>query len=473
MLIQPNPTAMCVACLRSRVDITDGIPKQSVLYCCKGCDRYLSPPSQWVACALESRELLAMCLKVRLKKKKGKGKKPHHQPPPSFLCVRARVQRLKGLNKLHLVDAGFIWTEPHSKRIKVRVAVQKDVSGAVLEQVFVVEYVVHSQMCDVCHRREAKDTWKAVVQVRQKVPHKKTFFWLEQLIIKHQAQANAVNIKTQPDGLDFYFAQRNEARRLCEFLACVCPQRMKTSERLISHDIHTNEFNFKFSFAVEIVPVCKDDVVVLPRDLARRLGHIAPLTLCTRVASSLHFLDPLTLQTAELRAELYWAAPFTALGSATRLTEFVVLDIEPVGGPPTATHGSHHAYGRYTLADATVARVRDFGSNDTVFVVRTHLGRVLQPGDNAWGFDVTTANTNNGHANDYDYGAVEVVLVKKSYSDRRRRRVRRAWKLRTLEKEDGDAGNFPEEDRDFELFKQDLEEDAELRATINLYHGAS
>jgi hypothetical protein len=52
--------------------------------------RYLQPPSEWVACALESRELLSLCLK-----------------------------KLKGLNKVKLVDAGFIWTEPHSKRIKV------------------------------------------------------------------------------------------------------------------------------------------------------------------------------------------------------------------------------------------------------------------------------------------------------------------------------------------------------------------
>lgn len=60
--------------------------------------RYLQPPSTWVSAALESHELLAICL-----------------------------NRLKGLNKVHLVDAGFIWTEPHSKRIKVKLTVQKEV----------------------------------------------------------------------------------------------------------------------------------------------------------------------------------------------------------------------------------------------------------------------------------------------------------------------------------------------------------
>ena len=52
--------------------------------------RYLNPPAYWVTCTLESRELMALCLK-----------------------------RLKNLSKMKLIDANFVWTEPHSKRIKV------------------------------------------------------------------------------------------------------------------------------------------------------------------------------------------------------------------------------------------------------------------------------------------------------------------------------------------------------------------
>ena len=59
--IAPNPANMCVSCLRAQVDITSGIPKQVVLHNCRGCNRYLRPP--WCACDLESRELLAICLK--------------------------------------------------------------------------------------------------------------------------------------------------------------------------------------------------------------------------------------------------------------------------------------------------------------------------------------------------------------------------------------------------------------------------
>jgi len=38
------------------------------------------------------------------------------------------------------VDAGFIWTEPHSRRLKLKLTIQAEVlNGAILQQTFVVE----------------------------------------------------------------------------------------------------------------------------------------------------------------------------------------------------------------------------------------------------------------------------------------------------------------------------------------------
>jgi len=65
---------------------------------CRNCERFLSPPQAWVQAKPESSELLAICLK-----------------------------RLKGLNKVRLKDAHFIWTEPHSKRLRVSLTIQKEV----------------------------------------------------------------------------------------------------------------------------------------------------------------------------------------------------------------------------------------------------------------------------------------------------------------------------------------------------------
>ena len=55
-------------------------------------------------------------------------------------------------------------------------------SGAILQQVFVVEYVVHHHMCEECHRREAQDFWRAVVQVRQKVSGDSTCILVEECV---------------------------------------------------------------------------------------------------------------------------------------------------------------------------------------------------------------------------------------------------------------------------------------------------
>ena len=80
---------------------------------CRGCDRYLQPPSSWIQAHLESRELLTL-LKLKA-----------------------------NLADVRLTDASFIWTEPHSKRIKIKLTVQKEIQeGAVLEQIIPIEFVV-------------------------------------------------------------------------------------------------------------------------------------------------------------------------------------------------------------------------------------------------------------------------------------------------------------------------------------------
>lgn len=66
-------------------------------------------------------------------------------------------------------------------------------------------------------------TTLASVQVRQKVPHKRTFLYLEQVILKHGAHSETVNIKEAPNGLDFYFSARNSAEKMVEFLHSIVP----------------------------------------------------------------------------------------------------------------------------------------------------------------------------------------------------------------------------------------------------------
>jgi nonsense-mediated mRNA decay protein 3 len=54
---------MCVNCIRSQVDITEGMQKQITILWCKECGRYLQPPKHWVRAEPESKELLTFCIK--------------------------------------------------------------------------------------------------------------------------------------------------------------------------------------------------------------------------------------------------------------------------------------------------------------------------------------------------------------------------------------------------------------------------
>ncbi len=85
MGIAPNPSNMCVSCIRSQVDITEPVQKKAAVMWCKECGRYLNPPRQWIVAQPESKELLTHCIK-----------------------------RLKGLNKVGCVTGSMEIASGHS-----------------------------------------------------------------------------------------------------------------------------------------------------------------------------------------------------------------------------------------------------------------------------------------------------------------------------------------------------------------------
>lgn len=432
--------AFCYDCVKLTHDVSEGIQREGVLLSCRDCERWLSPPSQWVTAALESRELLALCLR-----------------------------KLRGLNKVRIIDASFLWTEPHSKRIKVKITIQQEAyEGAIMQQTFEVEYVVAHQQCPDCAKSYTANVWRASVQVRQKVTHKRTFLYLEQLMLKHSAHKDTINIKEVKDGLDFYFSQRNQAEKFVDFLTSVAPVRVKKSQELISMDIHTSSKSYKFTYSCELVPICKDDLVALPIKLAKSIGNISPVALCHRVGTSINLIDPNTLQTADVPTPIYWRNPFRNLADVKELVEFIVLDIEPTG----------QRNGRYFLAEATVARASDLGANDRTFLCRTHLGGILHVGDSVLGYQLSGTNFNNPQleeieqSNTYASQIPDVLLVKKFYA-RKKKPKSRNWRLRRLAKDEGELlpkkADQDRMDADYEMFLRDVEEDEELRNTLALY----
>ena len=80
--IDYNPTMMCVNCLRVKVDITTGISTEMVCFHCTATNQWMFAGGEWMGAELESRELMAMCLKS-----------------------------IRGLKQVRLVDASWVWTE--------------------------------------------------------------------------------------------------------------------------------------------------------------------------------------------------------------------------------------------------------------------------------------------------------------------------------------------------------------------------
>ncbi|KFG79174.1 nonsense-mediated mRNA decay protein 3 [Metarhizium anisopliae] len=432
--------ALCFNCVKLTVDISQGIQREATLNFCRDCDRWLLPPNSWIVAMPESRELLALCLK-----------------------------KLRGLHKVRIVDASFVWTEPHSRRIKVKLTIQDAVQdGVLLQQSFEVVYVVATQQCPECAKSYTANVWRACVQVRQKVLHKRTFLFLEQLIMKHNAHRDTLNIKEAKDGIDFFFSQKNQAEKFIDFLNSVVPVTVKASQELISQDVHTSKKSYKFSYSAEIVPICRDDLVAMPIRLAKQSGNISPLVLCHKIGTSVYLMDPQTLQTADIASPIYWRAPFRSLADAHELVEFIIMDIEL----------TNTRRGKWVLSEATVARASDLGVNDKTYFTRTHLGNFLQPGDSAMGYLLTGTMFNNPEyeaieeSNTYSSTIPDVVLVKKHYPRRRKNR-RRNWKLRRMGKDEGELlpkkADQDRMDREYEQFLRDVEEDEELRAAMALY----
>ena len=454
--IQQNPANMCVNCLRNNVDITEGINRSMVIHSCRSCKRFLCPP--WQNVALESKELLAACLR-----------------------------KIPGLNRLKVVDAVWIWTEPHSMRLKIKITVQKEVTnGAIMQQAAVVDFAIRNQQCKNCEASYAQGVWHAVVQVRQRVLHKRTFFFLEQLLLKHRAHADCINIVTFKDGMDFYFKDRQPAVRFIDFLEGHVPVKHKYARKLVSADHKDNSGDFKHNYLVEIVPICKDDLISMPKSLAKNLSDMNPMCLVKNVGAGIHITDPRTGERQEISAEKYWrqtngSDDFLPLQSSRELVRFIVLEVEPILHEMRIS-AKKRGYGKkIEMAECTLARECDLGVNDDQFTqVVTHLGHILRVGDTVMGYDLTRATwAQELEGESKCRGPLpDIVLVRKDYSKQNKeggkeREHRRAWTLKKLEVEEQlDQRNTHGEKAgqdDYEAFLRELEGDKEMRSNINLY----
>ncbi|KAF4397202.1 hypothetical protein G4B88_009048 [Cannabis sativa] len=235
----PNDANTCLKCLYYEYDITQGLQRHVTIIHCPECDTYLQPPTTWIKAQSESNELLTFC-----------------------------VKRLKNMNRVRLVHAEFIWTEPHSKRIKLKLKVEKEIlNGVLFQRSYVVEFVQHEHMCESCMRIQANpDQWVAAVQLRQHT-YPLSFRYISPALA-------AIKIKQVDKGIDFFFSNRSQGVKFVEFIAKVAPViRSRHDKQLISHDTKSNNYNYKYTFSVEISPICREDLICLPSKVTH-IGHL-------------------------------------------------------------------------------------------------------------------------------------------------------------------------------------------------------
>jgi nonsense-mediated mRNA decay protein 3 len=466
--IQPNPSNTCPSCLATKADVTKGISTEATLHQCRGCQRWHLDAGKWIACELESRELMTLCLK----NVSGLDK-------PSSA----------GGEKVRLIDASWIWTEPHSMRLKVRLTIQKEVQlGTILQQSFVVVFIVRNQQCTECQSEFRQGSWKSLVQVRQRVGHKRTFLFLEQLILKHGAHRGCLSIETFRDGMDFYFPEKNKAARFITFLENVVPIKIKTSKKLISTDDKNNTANFKYTNFVEICPLCKDDLLYLPSTTARNLGNISQLVLVKNISNVIHLIDPQTSQTAQMSPEVFWRDPIRPIITAARtsFTRYIVLQKEPIIISTNASKKNSSKRNRNKMASLTLMRDNDLGVNNHLPFddVPSHVGYLMKSGDVAIGYDLTDIQFVNDDAENAraDGKLPDVIILRKLYGgvatndvDASKRRMFKLQKLDVDAKmssaENSKKARKDDEDdeMDEEDFLREIEADKEMRANINLY----
>ena len=295
--IDANSEGICEACAKKNIDITTNITKTSSLIYCRTCDRYKRPP--WMKVERESQDMMNLCL-----------------------------SKIKGLNKVQLIDSSFVWTEPHSKEIKIKLTIQKEINKSLISTSFIVTFKEDWTQCEDCKKTFTPHIWRAVVQLRQKVNHKRTFLFLEQVILKHKAQSKALNIKEHPEGVDFYFSNRAQANSFCSFIHEFLPCQNKTSRQLISVDEKSNEAEYKETFRLEIAPICQDDLIILNEDNYKKLGSIGPVLLCYKQIKSLKFIDPISFETLDLDNNTYWRYELKSYIDRKCLSEFLILSVE-------------------------------------------------------------------------------------------------------------------------------------------------
>ncbi|KAH0574348.1 Nonsense-mediated mRNA decay protein 3 [Spironucleus salmonicida] len=300
--IDPNPATLCMNCLKNQTNLAEPVDAEQIIHFCRQCERFCTEQGKYVPAALESTQLLGICLK-----------------------------KIRGLKGLKIKDAAFLWTEPHSKRIKVRLTLQREIYNILIEQDHVCTFTQHVTMCDECQYTYTDHTWTYQVQLRQKTQHKRTFLYLEHEIVKNKDKLHFTDVIKQPEGIDFCFKQKSSCNKFIDFVHTRAPGIHHQSDKMVSADIKSNTAYIKHSVIFNLAIISKDDLVIVPKKLRPLIGHIGPVCIVYKVNQRIHLVDPLTGSTGSLTAAQYFSAQFSSVQSRKNRIKAYICETEEGG----------------------------------------------------------------------------------------------------------------------------------------------
>lgn len=415
-LIEPNNMNMCVDCLRDRTKFADNVPTTSSIIYCRSCGRYQTGKTTWSHMELDSPELLQLCIK-----------------------------RLSGMKDKRVKDAKFLFTEPHSRRIRISLTLEQDsINDSVLRQTIIPTFVVNLMQCpSCCENATPRDHWIAKVQLRQSAKSKRTIFWIEQQILSHNAHAGASTIQKKHDGIDFHFNDKAAASRFVNYLKTITPAQVVESSKIMGEDVQCGTVDLRFSYSVRIPPINRQDMIILPKFLVSSTGNKSHVAICRKMAKNIRLVDPLSGNNITVDAATYWKNPFDPALTTEHLRRFIVLSIDVIDGN----------YADVELTDEETYQDR--------ILTKTHLGNVLVENELCLAYDLRVSVVSDKAEEVFKkYGIPEVIVVGRTKSETRRKR---AWHVKELAPYDDDVHE------EFEEFLDELEEDPELRQDIKIY----
>ena len=359
------------------------------------------------------------------------------------------LSRITNLKDFKILDSKFLFTEPHSRRIRLSLTLEFETAEKlVLRQTVIVTFVVVLQQCPECQEAATpRAHWNSNVQLRQGGVSKRSLFWLEQQILSSKAHIGCSGIVRVNDGLDFHYPDKAAASRLVNYIRSKLPVLTKESGKLLSENFQSATADVRFSFLVRIPPFSRQDLIILPPEIVKSNGNHSFIALVHKMGKVVKLVDPLTGRFIDVDTTTYWKRPFEAILTHRDLRRFVVLNIDPID--------TNDRDCRFKMADVEIT---DEETYDDHIVVRTHLGDKLHEGNVVLCYDRRVSCLPDAADNVFKKRDLPDVIIAGRATEKKRK-----FKVAEL------APHNSDDEDEFHAFVDELVDDSDLRQDVVIY----